>query len=200
MDLGKEQLLAVRRQPEGKKVGISTIRKVCQEVWDTIKQGTIIEWCTKGGVLLQPYSNPQAIVSMSTGKGSLMSNSPFLQAKASSGCAGPSETTCYPARTSWGVSPGCPSLSHMSTKAGKGWVLKCELKRVDWRRGALLAMWRWHAGMGVKSTVIRNAPEGSTTCLLNKAPSLSGTQGGGCHHRLSLHANSASTGTESNSH
>lgn len=153
--------MAVRRQPEGKKVGISTIRKVCKEIWGTIKQGTIVERCTKSGVPLQPYSNPPAVVSMSTGKGTLMSNSPVLQAKASSGCGGPSETTCYPARTFWGVSPGCPSLSRVSTKAGKGWVLKWELKGVDWRRGALLVLWRWHAGVGVKSSVIRNAPEGS---------------------------------------
>lgn len=94
-----------------------------------------------------------------------MSNSHFLQAKASSGCGGPSETTCYSARTFWGVIPGCPSLSRVSTKAGKGWVLKWELKRVDWRRGVLLVMWRWHAGVGVKSSVIRNAPEGSMSDL-----------------------------------
>ena len=61
--------------------------------------------------------------------------------------------------------PVHPSLSRVSAKAGKGWVLKWELKRVDWRRGVLLVMWRWHAGVGVKSSVTRNAPEGSMSDL-----------------------------------
>ena len=78
-----------------------------------------------------------------------------------------------------GHSPARPTLRWVSADAGRAWVLKCGVKRVDLGKGLLLAAWRWPEGTGVRTSAAGNASGGSVDCLGSEAPLLSGTQRAG---------------------